>query len=61
MRDDNCRGKRAQTTIIDEFMIANQDLLVLNKEEIEEILEPILKNITIKPKDEFCTTNKKEE
>ena len=54
MRSNNYRGKRAEVAI-DDFMIANQDLLMLNEEQIEEILAPISK------KDEFCTTNKKEE
>ena len=60
MRSNNYRGKRAQVAI-DDFMIVNQDLLMLNEEEIEKILEPLLKkDIIIKSKDEFYTTSKKE-
>ncbi len=61
MRSNNYRGKRAQAAI-DNFMIDHQDLLILNKEKIEEMLEPISKKIlSSNQKDEFCTTNKKEE
>lgn len=57
MRNNNHRGKRAQVAI-DDFMIVNQDLLMLNEEEIEEMLKKIL---PLNQKDEFFTTNKKEE